>query len=71
MKIRQLIRSTAPCKSVRRCQTHIPLDAQVEIVFIIEIMPNFQHDCLYSPSLTLSRPGGGGGRNPPPKVFPP
>ena len=24
-------------------------DAQVEMVFIIEIMPNFQHEHLYSP----------------------
>ena len=29
-----------------------PLDAQVEMGFIIEIMPNFQHEYLYSPSLT-------------------
>ena len=29
-----------------------PLDARVEIAFITEKMPNFQHEHLYSPSLT-------------------
>ena len=32
-----------------------PLDAQVEMAFIIEIMPNFQRERLYSPFLKCFR----------------
>ena len=41
-----------PKASVNVQKMHsFPLNAQIEMVFIIDIMPNFQHEQLYSPFL--------------------
>ena len=61
-----LHRSTPSCNILQLCETfknfqkrpkpprqriRFPLDAQVEMAFITEIMPNFQYDRICSPSL--------------------
>ena len=51
----QLSKSPETSKIVRKRpkkRKGFPLDAQVEMAFMIEMMPTFQHEHLYSPPLT-------------------